>query len=468
MLLITCSGSYFPERQYICRVLLKDILGIDYHICVTSCKNWHLQGEDGSSLFLPDIFFNIPENEWLTEASLPKQPLEKIYVPLENNYCCLIDSWVPVIYGDSKFNFNAQGSSSCYNDKLIEIDIFGSAFFMLSRYEEVVKSDSDEHGRFPASASLAYQEGFLDRPIINEYIEILWSAIKNICLCPTRRKRGYRNLVSCDIDQPYLGGIKNYKKQIWQTSGDILKRKNLKTAFYGVVNYFAVKRGCFSYDANHCAIEWMMDTNEAVGNRLAFYFMATRSNHKMDNRYSIDEPIIDKLMQKIHERGHEIGLHASYVSYLDKHQTVNEANCLRRRIDELKIHQESLGGRQHYLRWKTPDTARNLAAAGVSYDSTLGFADHAGFRCGICYEYSAYDPVARQELNLTIRPLIAMEISIVDKTYMGLDLEHTAYEEINKLRSNCRKFCGDFTLLWHNSSLVTSQMMRFYEKIVGP
>jgi len=41
---------------------------------------------------------------------------------------------------------------------------------MLTRYEEVVKSVKDEHERFPARASLAYREGFLMRPIVNEYL----------------------------------------------------------------------------------------------------------------------------------------------------------------------------------------------------------------------------------------------------------------------------------------------------------
>ena len=35
---------------------------------------------------------------------------------------------------------------------------------MLTRYEEIVKLDRDTFDRFPAWASLAYQEGFLDVP----------------------------------------------------------------------------------------------------------------------------------------------------------------------------------------------------------------------------------------------------------------------------------------------------------------
>jgi hypothetical protein len=51
---------------------------------------------------------------------------------------------------------------------------------MLARYKEVARSDRDEHDRFPAAASLTHQEGFFERPIVNEYLEILWSCVKRL------------------------------------------------------------------------------------------------------------------------------------------------------------------------------------------------------------------------------------------------------------------------------------------------
>ena len=43
---------------------------------------------------------------------------------------------------------------------------------MLSRYEELITKDRDQHNRFPATASVAFKAGFLDRPIVSEYLEI--------------------------------------------------------------------------------------------------------------------------------------------------------------------------------------------------------------------------------------------------------------------------------------------------------
>ena len=57
-----------------------------------------------------------------------------------------------------------------------------------------------------------------------------------------------------------------------------------------------------------------------------------------------------------------------------------------------------VGGRQHYLRWKSPDTWRILEKTGLKYDVTLSFADHEGFRCGICFPYKPFDVVENRIL----------------------------------------------------------------------
>ena len=61
-------------------------------------------------------------------------------------------------------------------EKIEELDILAASFFMLTRWEEYVNRTRDNHNRFQATASLAYKQGFLDRPIVNEYIE----EVKNV------------------------------------------------------------------------------------------------------------------------------------------------------------------------------------------------------------------------------------------------------------------------------------------------
>jgi len=188
-LLVRHPATYREERLYIYHVVFKELLGFDYRLIAEERRDTLITAEGGESqgLVVSDILFQTPQEKWLKPTSLPSQPLEKFNLsqtPADSTYVSPI---IPIIYGSKLGN----GSYINVQDSKIElgIDIFGSAFFMLTRYEEIVKKDRDEHERFPAIASLAYQEGFLERPIVNEYLEILWWSMKRLWPNLERKKR---------------------------------------------------------------------------------------------------------------------------------------------------------------------------------------------------------------------------------------------------------------------------------------
>jgi hypothetical protein len=117
------------------------------------------------------------------------------------------------------------------------------------------------------------------------------------------------------------------------------------------------------------------------------------------------------------------------------------------------------GGRQHYLRVSMPETLEAQEAAGLRYDSSLGYADAAGFRCGTCYEFPVYSLHAGRTLAIRERPLIAMDATF--SGYMRLSPE-VAASELAKLKQTCRRFDGDFVLLWHNTHLGDPEMLAVY------
>jgi len=99
-----------------------------------------------------------------------------------------------------------------------------------------------------------------------------------------------------------------------------------------------------------------------------------------------------------------------------------------------------------------PATWQSWNDAGLAYDSTLGFPEHVGFRCGVCREFPAFNVTTREQLRLRERPLVVMDETLFG--YMALEWR-PALEKILKLRDTCRRLEGDFTLLWHNSSLTS-------------
>ncbi len=170
-------------------------------------------------------------------------------------------------------------------------------------------------------------------------------------------------------------------------------------------------------------------------------------------------------MKRIHKRGHEIGFHASYNSFRNPDQIEKEFKRLISVTEEEKIYQESWGGRQHYLRWEAPTTWQAWEEAGLTYDSTLTYADHVGFRCGVCFEYPVFNLLQRKTLQLRERPLIIMEGTMFGKEYMGLSYEES-FSLLLRLVETCKLFNGHFSLLWHNSRLPSKRELELYSDVI--
>jgi peptidoglycan/xylan/chitin deacetylase (PgdA/CDA1 family) len=468
MLTIQIPSNFLAERTYILSVLLDEFLGLDYTIQITTrneSSQWVLT--DGiRTITLSDCLFSNTQGEWLTTKSLPQQPLKIWNLTRLNLPTLTIDSCLPIIYGqdpDQTDFFQIRD-----NQINLGIDIFGSSFFMLTRYEEVVKSDRDRFDRFPATASLAYQEYFLDRPIVNEYLEVLWSCINYLWPNLQRRDHQFKMCLSHDVDEPFRFALTGLGRLAQRCAGDIRYRKSLTALGASIKSYAEVKFLQQPERDPSNTFDLIMDLSEANNIRSAFYFITDHSAGKIDGVYTMDHPLIRQLLRKIHDRGHEIGLHTSYNTYLDTTQTVKEFTFLKQACEEEGIIQDRWGGRQHYLRWSASKTFRNWDNAGLDYDSTLSYADQIGFRCGTCYEYSAFDLSSAQPLKLKERPLCIMEASVIRHAYMGLSLtDGSALQAMKRIKERCRLFNGIFTLLWHNTGFTSLLEKSLYQEILN-
>ena len=68
--------------------------------------------------------------------------------------------------------------------------------------------------------------------------------------------------------------------------------------------------------------EWIMKQNEKKNRKVIFFFIS-KNKHKFDSFYSLDEHRVQKILKMIDYRGHEIGLHGSYLSF-DDHKILSE------------------------------------------------------------------------------------------------------------------------------------------------
>lgn len=459
---VEMPDSYVAEREYVVRVVLTHFLGLDYELRLAPNKvvSIALNGQPGR-IVLADVLFQTPRDKWLTSSSLPSQPLAVHKPDVGDLRANLVSKQVPIIYGSSSSDFVRENNDPGLN---VPLDIFGSIFFMLSRYEELVCATLDAHQRVPAEASLAAKEGFLDRPIVDEYVELLWAAIEKLWPGVKRSTRSFRMNLSCDVDRPFDLSVHALSSAFRRVMGDLLKRKSAALAL-DTINYArSVQAQGISAD-KMWTFEMMMDACEALNLKCSFYFI-TDINHERDGKGYWGDQRIQGLLTEIHARGHAIGLHGSYTAYDDEARIKNEFDRLLGSCEQIGIKQSNWGGRQHYLRWEAPTTWRCWAKAGLDYDSTVGYANRSGFRCGTCHDFPVFDCVLSQELSIQEKPLIVMEGTLLSHLYEGLAPED-ALERMVYFKNICRQFDGSFNLLWHNSSLVYDREKKMFDHILA-
>jgi peptidoglycan/xylan/chitin deacetylase (PgdA/CDA1 family) len=167
-------------------------------------------------------------------------------------------------------------------------------------------------------------------------------------------------------------------------------------------------------------------------------------------------------MQNIVDRGCEIGLHGGYHNYNNISAILKEKEKLEKILGK-KI----IGYRNHFLRFKVPDTWTILSKAGFKYDTTLAYAEMIGFRNGMCHPFKPFNLNINKEIDILEIPLIIMDGTL--SKYMHLNL-NKSWELCKNLIDEVDKYNGVLTLVWHNDSfdeIYFKDRCRLYKKILN-
>jgi len=381
---------------------------------------------------------------YLKLHSMPKTPLKKVNrKDFEVKKADLFMGETPVIFRGSEKNILRDSQlipRGSHFSVCCPIDLIASIFYMVSRYEETVIKKRDSHNRFPASESLAWKEGFLHRPIVNEYIDLLWSWIEEFNLGYKRKSiwngKNFAVCLTHDVDQ-----LRKYKwyPPLRTIAGSTLKYGKPRKSLALSKDYLKAKLKSDPYDT----FSYLINLSKKYGLGSSFYLMSGGKT-AFDRRYKINSRKLVSIIRNIQKNGFEIGLHTSFDAYKNAALISSEKATL-----EKVLGNEVLGVRQHYLRWKTPESWRAREAAGIKYDTSLSFADHEGFRAGICIPFKPFDILENRELDLWELPLISMDGSLY--TYQRLSPDK-AFIRVKSLIDTVKKHKGVFVILWHNSS----------------
>ncbi|WP_305007805.1 DUF7033 domain-containing protein [Hymenobacter aranciens] len=314
----------------------------------------------------------------------------------------------------------------------INADIISAAFYLLSGWQEYFSAERDRHGRFPYAASVQRQYGFVALPAVNYYFDVLRVALEHVLGQPLRPRRwgGARTkfaaFVSHDIDTihgswkaPAKAALRQrqlltFGRLLWQRLRQPDAWNNLETVAAATAHY---------------------------GARSTFFILPEHRpgpDGTPQADYEISPQLLARL-EALEAQGHPWELHGSL-------GTATEPENLA--LDDYRIKHHARGIRFHYLRWE-PRRTPQLVEGIFEFDSTLGFAEHFGFRHSYCHPFYPFDFEQGRACRFLEIPLNVMDATLYHPNYLQLAAAEIL-PALQPLFTEIEKFGGVATILWHN------------------
>jgi hypothetical protein len=316
-----------------------------------------------------------------------------------------------------------------------------SVVLTLSRFEETLPSPRDAHGRFEASSSVAFRDGFLHRPIVDEYGLAFERVLRVLLPAWHPPERCLRVNLSHDVDE--IGIPFSLRSAV---ANGVKLRRPLSTVRDLISPVFGVDTTGQSY-----LKRLVQDSLDRQLSSAVYWKTSKRNQH--DTGYNLEDRRVRSHARLLQQHGVELGIHPSYETFQSPELFRSEVTRLQEFLGTQRV-----GGRQHYLRW-SPESWIHWNAAGLAYDSSVGFADHIGFRAGTCIPYRPWLFSQQRRADLIEIPLIAMDSAL--RGYMAAS-PHVALTMMRELVGRCRIVGGVFTLSWHNTTLMNSEYNTIY------
>lgn len=427
-LIVNIPNNFLPERKYAIEILLNYFKDVTYELVYEEKDYTTFSFNKQAFLKVKDAFWNdLNEGNFDYKSLKTPQKIDELEINTSKVKTTLLS-----IFGEA----NYHEGQDCL---ILNSDIIASTFFMLTRWEEYVSNEKDEFNRFPDQSSLLYKNNYTHRPLVNEYLDYLRLLLSSLSSTPIEYNRNYQLHITHDVDEIYR--LKPFSKFIKVLGGDLINRKSIGQFFKTISKKFNV----LVNDENDPSdtFDYLMDISEKYGNVSKFYFIPGESGEK-DFRYSISSKSVKNIIGKIKSRNHKVGIHPSLET------NGNEVNFDMEVSRLSNVYKENITeGRHHYLAFQVPFTWRYWDKNKIKYDSSLGYRNGAGFRCGFCYDFPVFDILERKVLLTRELPLTLMEVGLTHAKKSPEEFLSIAVE----LANTVKKHKGDFVLLWHNNNL---------------
>ena len=359
---------------------------------------------------------------------------------------------------EQEITFSEYSEQKCfyltYNKKsLFPFDLFSASFYLLTRYEEYLPFIKDKYGRFDAEESLAFEKGFLQKPLVNIWALDLGKKLKAYYLELDIKTPDYQFISSIDIDAAFAY---RHKGMLRTTGGFLKDLRSMDMVEMKTRIRVLLKKQDDPFDTFDYQFSILKKYNLKQ-----IYFILFADYGTNDKNTPTHSRNFKELVRWIADHA-DVGIHPSFTSNSVSGKLKKEINLLSK-----TLHREVLKSRQHFLILHLPSTYRNLINQGITDDYSMGYASQIGFRASTCTSFLFYDLEMENTTTLRLHPFAAMEGTLRDYNQLDAEAASTKYQVII---DEVKQVGGTYISIWHNESLSNQKRWKgwreVYEKMI--
>jgi len=402
-------------------------------------------------------FVEDPETGGVPALAYAPRPVEGVpTVPLSSEAVALIGDRRP-LPPDSFRRLTVDGREMAAafpvedEEFVIPFDLVTSAFVQLACWDELTRPERDRHGRFPFSASLFADNAALriDEPACDAYAawlrDLLDERAPALGLPAPAPAEPFRVALTHDVD-----GLQRWTARGWLA----WSRRLAVAAGHRQWRLARFEAGGAAYHVRHDLAagrdpaftfpDLLADEDEA-GVASTFFIIASHQHRTDGNQPGVYRRRLPELLSLLREAGREVGLHGNHRDSIDgealRSDRATLAGAAATEVD---------GIRYHYLKCLYHISLPLVEQAGLTYDSSLAFAEHEGFRCGFSHPFHPYDMERDRPLRIVELPLAVMDTTLQQRHYRHLGAAE-ARAATEAVLDRVRASGGTAAILWHHN-----------------
>ena len=317
-------------------------------------------------------------------------------------------------------------------------DLLAASFYLITRYEEYYSAyELDEYGRYSHTNSVLFKNGWLKRPLVDEWVFDLKQRLLHHFPHVQLGAVGFKYLPTYDVDIAWSYLQKGWLRNIGGAAKDLLagQWKRLQER----ASVLAGKEP----DPSDRFTE-LHSIHQINHHTPIYFFLLADAYHGYDKNINKYSALLKALIQQqMHQAA--VGIHCSWAASKQPSKMKEEITYLQNLINAAVVR-----NRMHYIKFQLPDTYRQLNALGIKEEYSMGYGSINGFRAGTSHPYYWYNLQDENETDLQMFPFACMDANNI---FEQKDSPEQALQEWQALYKAVQKTGGTFISIAHNHLL---------------